>query len=166
MVREQLQEDGMRIGVGIVMTVGTLLVTVANGAAAGVVPEKASELVTLVSVSDDGTSCQGFPRLRRRLLADGTYADFAIPPKHVLVVTAVGVEGQGFTPNRRQPIRLLQTPALFQKVVIYDQVDALGFVGVYQVVAPVVVTSGTSLCLEAFNGLTTATVYGHLEKDK
>jgi hypothetical protein len=50
--------------------------------------------------------------------------------------------------------------------VIYDQVDGLGFIGVYQVVTPIVVPAGTSLCLEAFNGLTTATVYGHLEKDK
>jgi hypothetical protein len=147
------------------MAVGALLLTVTPGTAASVLPEKPSELITLVSVGDDGTSCQGFPRFRRRLLADGTYADFEIPPKQVLVVTAVGVDGQGYTPNRRQPIRLLQTPALFQKVVVYDQVDALGFIGVYQVVAPVVVTSGTSLCLESF-GLTTATVYGHLEKDK
>jgi len=156
----------MRIALVISMTIGALLATIEKGNAASVLPEKPSELVTVVSVSDDGTSCQGFPRFRRQLTADGTYVDFSIPPKQVLVVTAVGVDGQGYTPNRRQPIRLLQTPSLFQKLVIYDQVDALGFIGVYQVVSPVVVTSGSSLCLEAFGGLTTATVYGHLEKAK
>jgi len=101
----------MRIALSILTMVLALLTTTTGGAAA-VVPEKASELVTLVSVSDNGTSCQGFPRFRRRLSADGTYVEFEIPPKQVLVVTAVGVDGQGYTPNRRQPIRLLQTPSL------------------------------------------------------
>ena len=84
----------MRIALSILTMVLALLTTTTGGAAA-VVPEKASELVTLVSVSDNGTSCQGFPRFRRRLSADGTYVDFEIPPKQVLVVTAVGVDGQG-----------------------------------------------------------------------
>jgi hypothetical protein len=85
-----------------------LLLTAASGTAANVAPEKPSELVTLVSGSDDGTSCQGFPRFRRRLTAGGAYVDFEIPPKQVLVVTAVGDDGQGYTPYRKQLIRLLQ----------------------------------------------------------
>lgn len=136
-----------------------------RSAGAAVVPDKPSNLVTLYSAGDN-SSCQGFPQFSRRLLADGTFVDFTVPAKQVLVITGVEVSGQGFSPNRRQPIRILETPYLLPKVTVYDQVDALGFVGAYQPITPVAVKSGSALCLEVFNGLTTGTLYGFLQSDR
>jgi hypothetical protein len=144
-----------------------LVLLAASEVRAAVAPEKPSQLLTLVSVGANDGSCQGFPQFGRRILADGTFVDgFAIPPKQVFVVTAIEVSGQGYSPSRRQPVAILSTPYLFPLVTIYDQTDALGFVGAYQTISPVAVKAGTTLCLEAFDGLTTAKLHGFLTKDR
>jgi hypothetical protein len=142
------------------------LLTASDGHA-GVAPDKPSQLLTMVSVGANDGSCQGFPQFGRRVLADGTFVDgFRIPDKQVFVITAIEVQGQGFSASRRQPIAILSTPHLIPLITIYDQTDALGFVGTYQTIAPVAVKAGTSLCLEVFNGLTVAKLHGFLTRDR
>jgi hypothetical protein len=139
----------------------------AGAAHAAVGPEKPSQLVTLVSAGGDDGTCQGFPRFGRRVLADGTFVDgFAIPEKQAFVITAIEVNGQNFSPSRRQAIAILSTPFLIPLVTIYDQSDALGFVGTYQPISPVAVAAGTTLCLEVFDGLTIAKLHGFLTRDR
>jgi hypothetical protein len=145
----------------------TLSMMSAGSSRALVAPDKPSALVTLVSVGADTTACEGFPRFGRRIFPDGTFSDgFEIPAKQVFVVTAVEVSGQGFTPNRRQPIAILVAPSTQPFLTIYDQVDALGFVGAYQAISPVAVQSGAVLCLDIPGGLTVARLHGFLAKDR
>lgn len=149
---------------GFVVAVALVAASAAN---AVVAPEKPSQLLTLVSAGANDGSCEGFPQFGRRVLADGTFVDgFAIPENQVFVITAIEVNGQNYSPSRRQPIAILSTPYLFPFVTIYDQTDALGFVGTYQQISPVAVKAGTTLCLEVFDGLTVAKLHGFLTKDR
>jgi hypothetical protein len=138
---------------------------VAAPVAAAVSADKPSSYVTLVSIGD-ASQCQGAPQFSRRLYADGTFADFATPANQVLVITAVEIQGQGFSPGRRQPVNILQTPSLSPRIVVYADVDPFGFIGSYQPISPVVVESGQALCLEVFNGLTIAKLHGFLTRDR
>src|SRR5262245_11675744 len=153
-----------RVVTALALPLSLLAASVAHAVLA---PEKPSQLLTLVSVGANDGTCQGFPQFGRRVLADGTFVDgFAIPEKQVFVITAIEVNGQNFSPSRRQPIAILSTPFLIPLVTIYDQTDALGFVGAYQAISPVAVAAGTTLCLEVFDGLTTAKLHGFLTKDR
>jgi hypothetical protein len=151
-------------------------------AAAGALePTKASQIVSLNGLTASSPVCPGTePSLGMRLVdrignADGSSADFAIPPKSVLVVTSVDYQVEGL-PGDATGVSLLgvdpATPPTLTALGPYATSGGeLGASGVMRgnLVIPngLVIKPPANLCFQSGAGVDAAIlVHGFIAKDK
>lgn len=154
-----------------VASLGLVLLSVvfsASGAFAGLLPTKASALVTALS-SPTGCPISGGPVLDVRVNADATTSAFTIPAGQVFVITGFGWKVTALTPNIVTVTTLvLVNGASFVPVLSSSAVADGAGAAAAQVTIPngVAVKSGTSVCVAASGTFVEMDVHGYFAKDK
>ena len=133
-------------------------------------PRKASEVVD-VDLTLGSAACANTGTKFDRLLApDGSEAEFTIPAKRVLVVTAIDLLGIGAAPGALVQTRIFRGVGLSVNVAAIREsaADASGRIfHTYQFDPGIVVASGGEVCTNNNLGITTTgKLHGFLAKDK
>ena len=131
-------------------------------------PTRASSLVTLVAQSGVVTDCPDGGYGFAQQAADGSFAAFTIPAKHVLVVTSIDWERTGTPAQTVTHSFSSQATGSASRIVALANVlsDANGRAGGTLVIpSGTAIEAGRTVCMDAA-GLPFAVLHGYLAKDK
>ena len=150
----------------LIVVVTVLALSVASVHAGVLAPAKASDVVTLVSVSSCGI---GSHKMDTRIMPDGSAVPFVVPPKRVLVLTGIEwtfvVEaGQG---GLIDVLLAPPTPAIANQVFSAGAAAPGNGIGRGSAAIPNVVAGpGVDICADVPFGASSVTLHGFLAKNK